>query len=66
MKYKRYMVFEWDEYDNVAPFDCVKSTHSNKEEAVSEFNTVRRRSYGCCVFDRVEGVIIIEQGDYGI
>jgi hypothetical protein len=54
--YKRYMIFGWDEYDNVAPFDCIIGTTDDIEEAKFILNNDEFYQYGC-IFDRLEGVI---------
>lgn len=57
MKYKRYMVFTSDEFDNAAPFSCVTLDTDSIEQALS-FND---GSHLTCVFDRVDGEVIKEE-----
>jgi hypothetical protein len=58
-RYMRYMVFEWSEYDNVAPFECCRNSFDNLEEAKSYLNSIDDE--GKCIFDRVEGIFIFYQ-----
>jgi hypothetical protein len=64
-KYKRYMVFTWSEYDNVAPFQCVADSFDSVEDAKYflessdyVFHTIEDGTPLFCIFDRVEGVMI--------
>lgn len=56
---KRYMVFEWSEYDNPAPFDCLSRTFDDDKEAVEyATKTGEKDDNGnklYCVFDRITG-----------
>jgi hypothetical protein len=54
--YKRYMVFTWDDYDNPSPFDCVVGSFDDIESAKDLF--IKRKDFGKCIFDRIEGIII--------
>ena len=55
-KYKRYMVFTSDEYDNGEPLTHVTLDTDSREQALS-FNS---KDHLTVVFDRVEGTIIKE------
>lgn len=66
-KYGRYMLFTWNEYDNVEPFSNVHS-HSDSLECIKDsincagfFANERVDEFGeplFCIFDRIEGVMI--------
>jgi len=56
MKYKRYMVFTWDEYDNSSPFECVDSSFDYLLEAKSREQELKNEAELACVFDRIDGV----------
>ena len=57
--FKRYMIFEWDEYDNADPFNCIVESFDNLEDATDLFK--RRKVYGKCIFDRVDGCVVLEE-----
>jgi len=59
MMYKRYMVFDWSDYDNVGPFDCVYGSFDSIDKA-KDFSSSLGDRYesNSCVFDRVEGKVI--------
>ena len=67
IKYGRYMLFTWDEYDNVEPFSNVHF-HSDSLNEVKDIinsegfdSSERVDEYGdplFCIFDRIEGVMI--------
>lgn len=62
IKYKRFMVFVWSEYDNVAPFNCVQDSFDSIEDAMTlaflagGFDEESNPLF--CIFDRQEGVIV--------
>jgi hypothetical protein len=65
IKYKRYMVFSWCEYDNQKPFENVDGSFDTAEEALDLVNSNdligRNEEDGAplyCIFDRIEGVMI--------
>ena len=53
MKYKRYMVFVSDEYDNPSPFNCLGFDTDDKQDAIDYAE--RNNSYERVVFDRING-----------
>jgi hypothetical protein len=66
-KYKRYMIFTWSEYDNVAPFDAVYDSFDSVDNAkqcidCDECSWIfKKDEYGnnlFCIFDRFKGVMI--------
>ncbi len=67
IKYRRYMLFTWYEYDNVEPFSNVHA-HSDSLEEIKDaincegfYKNERVDEYGkplYCIFDRLEGVMI--------
>lgn len=62
--YKRYMVFEWDVYDNPAPFRCVDGSFSDPEAAKKSAELIHAKNAdysNSCVFDRIEGRIIYQK-----
>lgn len=62
MKYKRFMVFVWSEYDNVSPFQCYVDSFDLIEDArccallTSEYDDEGKALF--CIFDRQEGVVV--------
>ena len=59
MKYERYMVFIYGDYDNVSPFDCMKGSFDSCNEA-TEFalELIEDMPDSYIIFDRVEGVVL--------
>lgn len=62
LKYKRYMVFTWTEYDNVKPFSNVSDSFDDIDEARKEALLLGEYCDDgealFCIFDRIEGVMI--------
>jgi len=58
--YKRYMVFQWDEYDNTSPFSCCVDSFNDLESAEKLFNEIQNWD-GKCIFDRIEGIMVVLQ-----
>ena len=57
-KFKRYMFFMWDEFDNTDPFSCIEESFDDLQDAINIFN--EHKAYGKCIFDRVEGCVVLE------
>lgn len=62
VKYKRYMVFTWCEYDNHKPFENVDGSFDSLGDAISFLNgsdlLMMNEEDGTplyCIFDRIEG-----------
>ncbi|MEN6423227.1 MAG: hypothetical protein ABFD76_14910 [Smithella sp.] len=56
-QYKRYMIFAWDEYDNVPPFDCIIDSTDDLDAAKEILKNNKYDQLGC-IFDRIEGVML--------
>jgi hypothetical protein len=61
MKYKRFMVFTWYEYDNVQPFQCFLDSFDSIDDArdcallAGDYDDEGDPLF--CIFDRQEGVM---------
>ena len=59
--YRRYMVFQWSNYDNVGPFSCIVGDYDFSEDAVIFAKSFHNENTNnVAVFDRIEGVITFE------
>jgi len=57
--FKRYMFFKWDEFDNTDPFNCIVDSFDDLKEAIALFE--QHDAYGKCIFDRIEGCMVLEE-----
>jgi hypothetical protein len=55
MGYKRYMIFEWSDYDNPSPFDCVVASFDDVQEARNYIEDFISHPLNILIFDRIEG-----------
>lgn len=60
--YKRYMVFEWSEYDNAAPFHHCIDSFDNLDDAKELSQTCD--DFGKCIFDRIDGLFVYSNEEY--
>ena len=62
--YKRFMIFEWSDYDNTAPLSCVESSFLLKNVALHYAKKMKHENdyLNYCVFDRSEGIVIWQSG----
>ncbi len=61
VKYKRYMVFKWYEWDDCCPLDKCDSSFDDLNDAKAKCTKIESTKDDfskACIFDRVEGAVI--------